>query len=100
MIGYARFDRARYYAWAPHDAQNEYVIIAERDGQGLPRREVGQRFGFHQRSVNPRAIEHVIRAIDHHQRVRGNDEGIAVTLMFRTNGRRTQVQRWTPDKQP
>ncbi len=94
MIVYARFTPARYYCWAPHDMQNEYAIFVTMNGKALTSEEVTRRYRIRQEGVDPRAIEHVIRLIDHYERTFGRDENAQVRLEYRINGGAVNVDRW------
>jgi hypothetical protein len=86
MIVHARFDDARYFSWAPHDAQNEYVIEARSEGRSLSDEEVGARYRIPARGVDPRAIAHVIGLVEQYETSRGAGGDIEVVVRWRTNG--------------
>lgn len=94
MIVHARFSPARYYCWAPHDAQNEYAIYVTLNDNELTTSEVTRRYRFRQEGVDPRAIEHVIRLIDHYERTLGKSDNAQVRLEYRTNGGPLTIERW------
>ena len=94
MIAYARFTPARYYCWAPHDAQNEYTIDVTVDNETLTPGEVTRRYRIRQQGVDPRAIEHVILLIDQYERTLGRDDNAQVRLEYRINGGPIHVERW------
>lgn len=86
MMVHARFDDARYFSWAPHDAQNEYVIAVRLNGRTLTDAEVRERYRIPARGIDPRAIAHVVRLVEQYERSRGAGEGAQVRVRWRTNG--------------
>ncbi|HVS02192.1 MAG TPA: hypothetical protein VMT16_05440 [Thermoanaerobaculia bacterium] len=89
----ARFDPDRYFCWAPHDAQNEYLVEAVVGGRTLRPGEIAARYRMAQRGVDPRAIEHVFDVIRHYEG-RVAAEPAAVVVRYRTNGGEPRVWRW------
>lgn len=86
MIGFARFDAARYFCWAPHDSQNEYRIHVRFAGHELSESEISARYRIPARGIDPRAIEHVLRLVSHYERSHGATDGASVRVVYRTNG--------------
>lgn len=86
MMVRARFDDARYFSWAPHDSQNEYVIEVRSDDRALSDEEIGVRYRIPARGVDPRAIAHVIRLVEQYERSRGAGDDSEVMVRWRTNG--------------
>ena len=93
-IVYARFDDARYFCWAPHDAQNEYVIAVEIDGRSLSPSEVEARYRIPASGVDPRSIAHVTRLVQQYERTLGADDDATVVVGYRINGK--ALRRWRP----
>lgn len=89
----ARFNDARYYCWAPHDAQNEYRIRVWVDGQELDRIAVEERYRLTTGGVDPRAIAHVIYSIRQYEKTYGKDDGARTLLEYTTNG--GPLEQWT-----
>jgi len=85
MMVRARFDDARYFSWAPHDAQNEYVIKVRSHGRSLSDEEIGARYRIPARGVDPRAIAHVIRLVEQYERSQPAAAS-EVMVRWRTNG--------------
>jgi hypothetical protein len=64
------------------------------DDEELTSEEVTRRYRIRQEGVDPRAIEHVIRLIDHYERTFGSDDHARVRLEYRTNGGPVIVESW------
>lgn len=88
----ARFNDARYYCWAPHDAQNEYHVRVWVDGTELDPIAVEERYRLTTGGVDPRAIAHVIYSIRQYETTYGKGDGAQVLLEYTTNG--GPLQRW------
>lgn len=94
MMVRSHFDDARYFSWAPHDSQNEYVIEVRSGGRALSEQEIGARYRIPARGVDPRAIAHVIRLVEQYERSRGASYRSTVTVRWRTNGGMERVWRY------
>lgn len=86
MMTRARFDDARYFSWAPHDSQNEYVIEVRSEGRKLSDEVVEARYRIPPRGVDPRAIAHVIRLVQQYEAENDPDGSLEVRVRWRTNG--------------
>jgi hypothetical protein len=95
LIVYARFDSARYFTWAPHDAQNEYEIRASVDGVALDSAALQARYQLEPIGVDPRAIEHVLRTVRQYHETYGAHERSEVRVDYRTNGGPPQQWSWS-----
>ena len=92
MMVRARFDADRYFCWAPHDAQNEYEIVAIIDGRPLDDIETFQRYRVPKVGVDPRAIEHIKDVV--RERERRAQKPAHVTVRYHTNGGAPQRWEW------
>ena len=97
MVGKARFDPARCWCWAPHDAQNEYRIAVRIDNRLLPSEQVGARYRIRPSGVDPRAIEHVLRLVRQYEETYGAKDDAEVEIRYRTNGGPWQSWHWPAD---
>ena len=96
MMVYARFDPARYFTWAPHDAQNEYAIHTRVNGIALSEAEMRSRYGLAPTGVDPRAIEHVLRTVRQYHESYGAGEDARARVTYTINGGPEQVWQWPP----
>ena len=94
MIARARFDPARYFCWAPHDAQNEYEIDVTVDGRALTPEETLARYRMPWGWRNPRAMEHVLRVVRQYEVTYGRGDDAKVSIRYRTNGGPAQRWQW------
>jgi len=94
MILHGRFSDYRYYNWAPHDSQSEYVISVQVDGRELEADEVNRRYRKHAVGVEARAIAHLIRLVRQHEMTYGLEDDATVTIRWRTNGGEEQEWGW------
>jgi hypothetical protein len=93
-IVYARFTEARYFCWAPYDAQNEYVIEARVNGKPLTARQIRTRYRRGPEGVDNRSIQHVKDILAGAETLYHRDDPAEVTLRYRINGHEEQVWRW------
>ena len=93
-IVYARFVPARYFCWAPYDAQNDYVIEVVVDERLLSHDEIRQRYKKRARGTDNRSIQHIKDIISGYETSDGAGEDAKVTLSFRVNGGEEQSWKW------
>jgi hypothetical protein len=94
-IVYARFVPARYFCWAPYDAQNEYEIEATVGGRPLNPQEIRQRYRKPQEGVDNRSIQH-IKDIIQGVELKAPGDNAQVRLRYRVNGGDEQIWQWPP----
>ena len=93
-IIYARFVPARYFCWAPYDAQNDYVIEVVAAGRTLSQDEIRRRYKKRARGTDNRSIQHIKDIISGYETSYGVGEDAQVTLSFRVNGGEEQSWKW------
>ena len=93
-IVYARFTDARYFCWAPYDAQNEYVIEASLGGAPLNPEQIRARYRRGPKGVDNRSIQHVKDIVAGVETLYHPDDPAEVTLRYRINGHEEQVWTW------
>jgi hypothetical protein len=96
-VVYARFTDARYFCWAPYDAQNEYTIEATLDGAALTAAQIRERYRRGPKGVDNRSIQHVKDILAGAETLYHANDPAKVTLRYRINGHEEQVWRW-PEK--
>ena len=94
-IVYSRFTPARYFCWAPFDAQNDFTIEARLNGRELTAEEIRARYKRPQRGVDNRSIQHVKDILRGAETIYAG-EPAEVVLRYRTNGGEEQVWNWPP----
>ena len=95
-IVYARFVDARYFCWAPFDAQSEYRIEASVDGRPLAPGEIRRRYRRPALGVDNRSIRHVMDILEQVEQKQPPGERAEVTLRYRVNGGGEKEWRWPP----
>ena len=94
MIVRARFVEDRYYCWAPHDSQNEYVLQVRIDGRSLEPSEIKARYRIEADGTDPRAIQHVKDTVSQYEETYGRGDDAVVSMTYRTNGGPEQAWAW------
>ena len=94
MLGVARVHPGAHFHWAPFDTQWEYSIAVEVDGRELTRDEVRERYRIAPTGINVHSIEFVFQIVRQYEETYGRDDGAAVTVQHRTNGRNPQTWLW------
>ena len=93
-IIHARFVPARYFCWAPYDAQNDYVIEVVAAGRTLSRDEIRQRYKKRAKGTDNRSIQHIKDIISGYETSYGAEENAQVTLSYRVNDGEEQSWKW------
>ncbi len=93
-IIHARFVPARYFCWAPYDAQNDYVIEVVAAGRTLSPDEIRRRYKKRAKGTDNRSIQHIKDIISGYETSYGAEENAQVTLSSRVNGGEEQSWKW------
>ncbi len=86
MIIAARFTEARYFCWAPHDAQNEYQLSVEVNGRPLNAEEIRKRYRISPCGLDPRSIAHIKNILRQYEKIYGQNDQTRIRLVYRKNG--------------
>ena len=96
MIVYARFVPARYFCWAPYDAQSEYTLHVTIDGRPLTPQEIRRRYRRPKHGFDNRSIQHLIDIVQGYEQTYGAGHHAQVVMKYRVNGRQEQQWQWPP----
>ncbi len=97
MIVFARFHPARYFCWAPHDAQAEYELSVVVAGRALSDTEIRNRYRMAVRGRDPRAIQHRMDVVRIYETTYGRHEDARVRMTYTINGLNPRTWTWPPD---
>jgi len=96
MIVFARFTEARYFCWAPHDVQNEFILEVTLDGQKLSAEDIFKRYRIPKKSTDPRSIQHVKDALKKYELIYSKDNPAKIVMNYNRNGVEQESWRWPP----
>ncbi|MGE0268104.1 MAG: hypothetical protein AB7S78_06595 [Candidatus Omnitrophota bacterium] len=94
LIVLARFTEARYFCWAPHDSQNDYVLHVTVNEQPLSADAIYTRYRLYKNGRDPRSIQHVKDVLSRYEKTLGKDQPAQITLTYTTNGIKQPVWKW------
>ena len=94
MVVAAPFGEHRFYCWAPHDAQSEYVISVSVGGRALSLDEVSRRYRVPADGVDPRAMSHILFLVEKYERTQWRSDDAVVRVRYRVNGGPWRM--WSP----
>lgn len=85
FIVYARFVEARYFCWAPYDAQNEYRLEVTVDGKRLSNEDIYRRYRISADNLESRSAAHVKNIVSYAEE-RYYDDGAKTVMYYKVNG--------------
>lgn len=86
LIIYARFIPERFFCWAPFD-EHTYLVTKVIIGENiLSSEEINNRYRYHMKGWEPRAIQNVFNIIQQYEKTYGKYENAKVYVTYSTNG--------------
>ncbi|GAA3522577.1 hypothetical protein GCM10022393_41460 [Aquimarina addita] len=87
LIVSARFSSNRYFVWAPHDIQIEYILDVNSEQKTLNDKELTERYGLGTHGWFDLPPDHLIQFITEYERLYPAAKGDQISLKYRVNGK-------------